>query len=206
MIGFVRRVAPLTIFCAVALAISAFSYNDVKQFGGEIPWPLSVQEVVTVKNSKGLWQLEDKNNTRLFNVEMKDDDRSGWDWIRVSEIDPKTYDVISWGEGFFSPNQKLPPIPNSSFSQINLDILNGKKDSHGRYLSMFPNGDTTKHPYMLRMVEVKTTLGNVLGLSVIEYVEKNYEHMLGTRIMKKPLSCFESEKKQNEELTCYLDL
>ena len=170
--------------------------------GGEIPWPLSVQHMITVKNSRGLWKLEDNLGERMFNVEMSTDGRSGFDWIRVSELDPKSYVVKSWGEGFFSSGSKKGS--DSSYSNITLGPSLGQKDPHGRYLTMFPNGDVTKKPFIIRMVEVDTSLGVVLGLSVITGFPQELEHMLGSRVMEDPLSCAKSNK--TEKLTCYLDL
>ena len=207
MFGFLRRVAPILIVFVFAISASAFSdKSKVTHFGGEIPWPLSIQHVVTVQNSKGLWKLESKNKKRMFNVEMESDIRSGFDWIRVSELDPKTYEVISWGEGFFTPPKKS--TPESSFSNILTDVgpVNSTgKDKYGRYLSMFRNGDFNEHPYMLRMVEVETTLGHVLGLTVIEYSNgMKYQHFLGTRVLEVPLGCVENDRSDN--LKCFMDL
>lgn len=72
--------------------------------------------VVSVKNTRGVWKLlENKEKTRIFNFEMREDTRSGFDWIRVSEMDPKTlFKVIAWGEGFYSP-MKQPQNSDSSF-------------------------------------------------------------------------------------------
>lgn len=197
MFGILRKATPILVAVAILLTTSAFSYV---QFGGEIPWPLSTQHIVTVENSRGLWELGNGQTSRLFNVEMRRDSRSGFDWIRVSEMDPETYKVISWGEGFFSPS----PInqTDSGFSNISLEH-HSKKDSMGRYITMYGNGDLSGHPYLLRMVEVETTLGNVLGLSIIEYVDKKFEHLLGTRVMVDPLNCVESDKAG---LKCYLSL
>ncbi len=198
MFGILRKVALLFAAIAVALSLSAFSYV---QMGGEIPWPLSIQHAVTVQNSKGLWRLGDGQQSRLFNVEMRADSRSGFDWIRVSELHPESYEVISWGEGYFSPTAIN--HTESSYSNVNLETGIGKKDSRGRYITMYTNGDLTDHPYMIRLVEVETTLGNVLGLSILEYVEKSFDHLLGTRVMVEPLSCVEGDK---DGLTCYLGL
>ncbi len=196
MFGILRKSALLILAVVTTLSISAFSYVN---FGGEIPWPLSVQHAVTVKNSKGLWRLGDGQQSRMFNVEMRKDSRSGFDWIRVSEMNPETYEVISWGEGYFSP-ENISSV-DSSYSNVNLDS-GGKTDQHGRYLTLYPNGDLNSHPFLIRMVEVETTLGNVLGLSIIEYVEKKYVHLLGTRVLKEPLGCFQAE---NEGLNCYMN-
>lgn len=171
------------------------------QFGGEIPWPLSNQHVVTVKNSKGLWSMGQKGKKKIFNVEMITNQRSGTDWIRVSELDPKTYEVISWGEGFFTETEYSSIESRSSF----WDVTVGKDevDRHGRYLNMFPNGSLEEHPYLLRVVEVETAVGNVLGLSVLHYVEKQYDHFLGQRIMKEPLSC-QMQEDEAEEMSCFI--
>ena len=198
MFGFMKKVAPILFVLAVALTNSAFSNIN---FGGEIPWPLSIQHAVTVQNSKGLWRLKSGQDTRVFNVEMRKDSRSGFDWIRVSEFNPETYEVISWGEGFFSPNKPVTQ-PESSFSNVGIETSAGKVDSLGRYIHMFANGDLNSHPYLLRMVEVETQLGNVLGISVIDYTGKKYKHMLGTRVFKEPFGCFET-KDDKEELKCY---
>lgn len=205
MIPIFRRVAPLFVFLTIALTNSAFSnILDGTQFGGEIPWPLSVQHVVTVENSKGLWKLSNKKQTRLFNVEMAKDSRSGFDWIRVAEMDPKTYKVLSWGEGFFTPS-KLPGTPESSFSNILLGWGQkiGGKDKLGRYISMFPNGDLDEKPYLLRMVEVESSLGTGLGLSFMDLTSKKFDHMLGSRVQDEPFSCINNDK--TDQLECFFD-
>ena len=73
----------------------------------------------------------------------------------------------------------------------------------GRYLYMYPNGDLSAKPYLLRMVEVETSIGRVLGLSVINYVEKSSKHYLGTRLLKEPLDCH-ATLGEFDSLECYL--
>ena len=191
------------LFIMVLIFTVIASASGYISLGGEIPWPLSNQSVVTVANSQGLWKLENKDISRLFNVEMTRDKEGESDWIRVSELNPKTYQVISWGEGLF----KLGPKPlksQSSFWNLAVEGVGDEKDRYGRYLTMFPNGDISQPPYLLRMVEVKTALGRVLGLSVIDTNKKSLEHFLGTRILSLPLDCIQVANKV--ELNCYLDL
>lgn len=184
----------------LAFCLNASAYSIV-QYGGEIPWPLSVQHVVTVSNSQGLWKLQNKSMSKVFNVEMRTEE-NGLDWIRVSELHPKTYEVISWGEGYF--NLKVDTASGqSSFSNILVDTNESLNDRYGRYISMYPNGDLYAHPYMIRIVEVESTLGNVLGLSIINYVEMSYEHLLGARIMKDPLACHQNRENE-DNLTCFM--
>ncbi len=202
MLTLLRKLLPLVVVATLALVTMGMK-DSIIQMGGEIPWPLSIQHAVTVKNSKGLWQLEGKSSSRLFNVEISSDAQSGFDWIRVAELNPKDYSVINWGEGYFSQSS-VAGSPDSSYSTITLGPSLGKKDPHGRYLTMYSNGKASKHPYLIRMVEVETTLGNVLGLSLIEYSQNEFEHMLGTRVQKEPMSCLESDK--DEKLDCYFEL
>lgn len=197
MFGILRKSAALFLTAAIVFTTAAFSFVN---FGGEIPWPLSAQHIVTVQNSRGLWRLGDGKEHRIFNVEMRTDTSSGYDWIRVSEFDPKTYEVISWGEGYFSPNPG--GQTQSSYTDVSLDT-ESKKDRTGRYITMYANGDLNSHPYIIRMVEVETNIGNVLGLSFIDPGYKNFEHLLGTRVMVDPFGCYETEKNG---LACYLSL
>ncbi len=192
------RLKLLFVVLLVCLHISsAFAYIN---FGGEIPWPLSSQHVVTMTNSRGLWKLDNKTSSMVFNVEIVSRD-NGYDWIRVSELDPKSYRVISWGEGFFRTSDNE-ASDQSSFSDIYLD-KETPQDRHGRYIYMFPNGDLSQPPYLIRLVEVETPLGYVLGLSIINLVEKDYEHYLGVRLHTQPLNCVEHEKNE-ENLNCFL--
>lgn len=170
-------------------------------FGGEIPWPLSNQHVVTVSNSRGLWQLENKSMSKLFNVEMKAH-VSGYNWIRISELDPKTYEVISWGEGFFDLDIDTSDS-QSSFSNILVESDEQVNDRFGRYITMYPNGDLHAHPYLIRIVEVETSIGNVLGMSVLDYRNYNFTHLLGKRVLLDPLSCREDIKRA-DNLKCFL--
>jgi hypothetical protein len=174
--------------------------------GGEIPWPLSNQRVITMNNSKGLWRLENSLDTKLFNVEIMGGE--GSDWVRVAELHPRSLEVLSWGEGYFS-NCKADTIDSdcknlktlNSFSNIFLGPVEKNDDHLGRYLDMFPNGDLDSNSYLLRLVEVKTSVGNVLGLSIINFEEKKYEHFLGTRLLANPMRCKKIEGVVND-LTC----
>lgn len=184
------------ILCFVLISNFAQAFYN---FGGEVPWPLANQHVVTVQNSRGLWKLGNKTSQMLFNVEIVSRE-NGYDWIRVSELHPTSYRVLSWGEGFFRAQSDSDE--GSSFSDIHLE--KGKiQDRYGRYIYMFPNGDLAQHPYVIRLVEVETTLGTVLGLSIISLVDKEYEHYLGTRIHAQPMKCEEAEEK-TENLSCFL--
>ncbi len=188
----------LFIVLAAVLTFSAgFKYYS---FGGEIPWPLSSQHVVTMTNSRGLWKLDNKDSSMIFNVEIVSRD-SGYDWIRVSELDPESYTVLSWGEGFFRTTTDEAE-DQSSFSDIYLD-KEAPQDRYGRYIYMFPNGDLNQSPYLIRLVEVETQLGYVLGLSIINLIDKDFEHYLGVRLHTEPLNCVEHEKKI-ENLSCFL--
>jgi hypothetical protein len=185
-----------SLFC-----LSAFSYVP-PHFGGEIPWPLSRQRIVTVENSQGLWRLKDQSNrARLFNVEMVHQSDEHRDWIRVSELNPETYEVLTWGEGFFADFSK--GEKDSSFFDVTLDSAFPKNDPHGRYLSMFKNGDINNTPFVVRLVEVKTTIGHVLGLSIFSKASIEGDHMLGTRVSKRPMLCGDGNK--DDVLTCFFD-
>jgi hypothetical protein len=198
MFSICKKLVSVGLIAAVTLIVAAFT---IVEFGGEIPWPLSVQHPVTVEHSKGLWKLGDGQSSRLFNVEMRTDSQSGFVWIRVAEMDPESMQVYAWGDGYFSPSHTSDI--DSSYSNIHFDKPGQNQDKMGRYVTMFPNGDTQARPYVLRMVEVETTLGNVLGLSILDYKKMDYDHFLGTRVMDEPMSCDESRKKG---LTCYLSL
>ena len=186
----------------VVLFLVGFTYPGQNvQFGGEIPWPLSNQRAVSASTSQGLWDLKAHDTRKLYNVEIVTDEESGYDWIRVAEIDAENYQVISWGEGIFRTNAYSYRKIQSSFFDVTTQP--GKqKDVHGRYITMFPNGDINEPPYLLRLVEVQTSVGHVLGLSVIHYIEYRYEHMLGKRILEKPLRCNE---RGREQLACFID-
>lgn len=202
MFGWMKKVAPLILFIgAILLTNSAFSGGV--QYGGEIPWPLSNQHLMTTKNSQGLWEVTNsKQEKKLFNVEMTQEAGSNFEYIRVSELD-KSFKVIAWGEGFFT-KAPLPGKPESSFSNIIIGGELGGNDSHGRYITMYGNGKVKKTPYLLRMVEVDTQLGKVLGISVIQYASKKFDHMLGSRVMESPMSCVEDDK--DNSLDCIFEL
>ncbi len=194
------------VFVCLLLVLSGFTFpGKVIQFGGEIPWPLSNQRPVSESSSKGLWDLESYGTRKMFNVEIVSE-KSGYDWIRVAEIDPHTYEVLSWGEGIFRQveNVIVKGKKQSSFFDLNTKPGSEKEDTYGRYITMFPNGDFTKQPYVIRLVEVKTSLGHVLGLSIIHYIEQTYEHLLGRRVLGTPLECDNTDLKE-ERLSCFLD-
>ena len=170
-------------------------------FGGEVPWPLSNQKVVSVDNTRGLWKLRAGSYEKVFNVEMISH-TNGIDWIRVSELDPKSFKVISWGEGFF--RRVSTASSQSSYSSISLGDFVGPADRLGRYIYMFPNGDIKEHPYLVRLVEVETSVGNVLGISLIRFMDQDFEHLLGRRLLKKPLSCH-NEAREPDDLACYFE-
>lgn len=193
----------------LVLLTLAESYGNFN-FGGEIPWPLANQREVTESNSVGMWKLYYKNEVKTFNVEMIEN-QNGFDWIRVSELHPETYEVISWGEGFFLRCDKNPVGAyckmkqgggTSSYSNIFLSNLGSGKDRYGRYIEMYPNGSFEKSSYLLRLVEVQTSIGNVLGLSIINHTEKNLFHYLGVRHLDAPLNCTES-LDNFETLSCF---
>ena len=194
----IRKILPFLFLVSLA----GFTYNGIPlKAGGEVPWPLSNQEVISVDRSKGLWKLSNQEDEKIFNVEMVADPRSGFDWVRVSELDPKSWEVVSWGEGFFSQN---PNTLNGQSSYFDVTLNAPINDKLGRYLTMFPNGDLNQDSYLLRLVEVKTSVGNVLGLSVISYSTMDSEHFLGTRMLKAPLACNE-DPKAGQSLVCHID-
>lgn len=198
------------VFLSVVLCCATQAWaKPIYQFGGEIPWPLSNQRMVTVDHSAGLWRLENREAEKFFNLEMNQGE-DGFDWIRISHLDTKTLKVISWGEGTFlrcEADSELETCRSkktggSSFSNILLDSQNkDQNDQFGRYIHMYPNGDFTRRPYLVRLVEVKTSLGNVLGVSVVNYVEKDFEHLLGVRVLGEPLAC-NLAGHWNKSLTC----
>lgn len=162
--------------------IGSFSHANLPgvsyQTGGEVPWPLSKQQIITVQNSQGVWQLESGQRFRLFNVEILSQ-QTGEDWIRVAELDDMNQ-VVAWGDGFFANGKK---------SLGGIWTSTGVKDGLGRYLYMYPNGDLEKRPFQVRLVEVKTPAGHVLGVSVIDTILNKAEHMLGQRLASQPLKC-----------------
>lgn len=176
------------------LLFTQIAFAKPLQAGGEIPWPLSNQHVVTVNHGTGLWSLDSYDSSMYFNVEIQTNEK-GYDWIRVAELNKETFEVISWGEGFFSNELKEVASGYTNFS------VNPQKDAYGRYLHMFPKGDLKKNPYVLRLVEVETPIGFLLGLSIIHVVEGDYEHFLGQRVLKNPLKCKEG-KVDTDNLTC----
>lgn len=197
----------LLLSLVVSVSFVAHGFSPLN-FGGEIPWPLSNQRMITVDKSSGLWELENIFTRKLYNVEMIESE-DGFDWIRIANIDPETYEVISWGEGTFI-NCTLQADGDgcrqqngaSSFSNILLDSqVKDQNDQFGRYIHMYPNGDLTLSPYLVRLVEVKTGLGNVLGVSVVDYVGKSFEHLLGSRLLSTPLSCVVANEK-SKNLDC----
>jgi hypothetical protein len=192
----------LGLFFPSSLAWSQAPQDAPFTFGGEVPWPLSSQKVVTVENARGLWRLEMKGYTKLFNVEMISHS-NGLDWIRVSELDSESYKVISWGEGFF--RQGGSASQQSSYSNIQLGDFLGPADRIGRYIYMFPNGDIKEQPYLIRLVEVETSIGHVLGLSVIRFIDMEFEHMLGRRVLATPLPCYRYKDIYHDDLECHLN-
>lgn len=164
-------------------------------FGGEIPWPLAHQYEITPENSRGLWQLEQKSGLKYYNVEILDQVQ-GTTFIRVSELDPETFKVIFWGEGFFKSKAKKDKHQNATIDYwsgyLDVDKINGSMDV-GHYLYMYPNGDITERAHMIRLVEVRAHQGVSLGLSIYPFIgagpaiEK--EHVLGARMQEKPLDC-----------------
>jgi hypothetical protein len=186
----------------LVVLLTGFTYPGGNvQFGGEIPWPLSNQRAVSESTSQGLWDLQSHDTRKLFNVEIVTDHESGYDWIRVAEIDPENYTVMSWGEGIFRSGAFTRTQWQSSFFDVTTQP-GAKSDKYGRYITMFPNGDINEPPYLLRLVEVKTAVGHVLGLSVIHYIDYRYDHMLGQKILDQPLRC---DERAGEQLSCFID-
>lgn len=169
--------------------------------GGEVPWPLSNQRPVTAENAAGLWRLDVDEYSMLFNVEMISYGQ-GVDWIRVSELDKNTLEVITWGEGFFKSTEI--GSTESSYSSILLGDSMGASDRIGRYIYMFPNGDIQQRPYLVRLVEVETSVGSVLGMSVIKFSDSTLKHMLARRVLAKPLPCHQHPSLK-ESLRCYFE-
>lgn len=193
----IKKLSPWIFFFTLT---GFYTPSGVVQSGGEIPWPLSNQEVVSATHSQGLWKLGNQDGDKIFNVEIVTDPRSRFDWIRVAEMDVNTWEVVSWGEGFFSHAPKIYQGP-SSFFDVSVRP-GGANDKMGRYLTMFPNGDLKNDSYLVRLVEVKTSLGNVLGLSILDFRSMQFDHYLGTRMMTQPLTCDEKPVR-NENLTCH---
>lgn len=186
-----------TLLFSVVLLVSSLTFaSPLPQAGGEIPWPLSNQHVVTVNHGQGLWNLNSNTDSIYFNVEVVAKD-NGYDWIRVAELDKVTFEVLSWGEGFFSKNKKK---TCSTYSNIG---VSQSMDAPGRYIYMFPSGDLKNHPYLIRIVEVETPVGFMLGVSIINMIEKEYEHFLGSLVLKHPLACQE-ENSSKGELVCHI--
>ncbi|MCJ8278126.1 MAG: hypothetical protein MJK18_14895 [Bdellovibrionales bacterium] len=175
-------------------------------FGGEIPWPIDSQFTVTAENSRGLWMLKHNGVQRLYNVEILDE-VEGMTFIRVTEMDYETFQVISWGEGFFRTTTKK-KIIGTGFWTDYLDVTTPAVKDVGRYLHMYPNGDILEKPYMLRLVEVRTQIGVALGLSMYPLAGgtvSQYEHSLGSRLQKQPLHCEIDEDTRdgdNADLKC----
>ena len=140
--------------------------------GGEIPWPLSRQHEMTVQNSQGLWLAWTPSGRRYYNVEIVDG-IFGATWMRVSEIDAESQEVISMGENFF--------FGGSSKCKESKD--------RGRYLTMFSNGDEKK-PHKLRLVELDFEWGSYLGISIYpDVIDDEGDHRVGHRTRRKPVSC-----------------
>lgn len=172
--------------------------------GGEIPWPLAHQYEITAENSGGLWLLEQKSGTRYYNVEILDQ-FEGMTFLRVSELDPNTFEVISWGEGFFK--HEKPTTISVDYWSLYLDTNKKIKTDVGRYLYMYPSGDIGERPYMIRLVEVRTTINISLGLSIYPFGStENNEHILGSRLQTKPLHCEPDviPQEHSESLVCDL--
>lgn len=188
----------------VALQVGAGSYV---MLGGEIPWPLADQRVVTVDNSKGLWKLRSDKSVKYFNVEMLTR-TSGRQWIRVSHLDPMTFEVLSWGVGVFESCSESNTVGcsearlRSSFSDIFLGSVEAQPEDLGRYITMLPNANLKDFTYLVRLVEIETSMGRFLGLSTLK--SKRDEHFLGTRVLEEPLRCVEDSNQVNH-LSCFLD-
>ena len=150
------------------IVLTLFAFQSYA--GNEIPWPYSAQQPMTEENSKGLWWVPTYEGSVLYNVEVFDNE-NGESWMRVTEMDPWTYEVLSSGEGTY----------------CNKDEEDGGRS--GRYVYMFPHA---KHPelssYPLHLAEVATEWGVALGTSIYKD-NQNPEHALGYKEREEPLNC-----------------
>ena len=144
--------------------------------GGEIPWPFSQQFQVSEENSEGLWLVPTADGYRYFNVEIHSQE-DGFFWIRITEIDPETHEILYYGEGFFCNHGEQ----HQSADQ-NPDVI--------KYLFLFPNAGSEYRPRLVRVAEVQLDWGMYLGLSLLYPSDtEESEHHIGTRTLKKPLQC-----------------
>ena len=191
----------------VALVLFFVSFSAMAEpiiTGGEVPWPLAHQYRITAENSRGLWKLEQQQGMKYYNVEILDQ-VEGTTFVRVSELDPKTLKVVSWGEGFFKASQQKTTISTDYWADYFIGGAHGIADV-GRYLYMYPNGDITEAPYMLRLVEVRTSLNISLGISIYPLASAlNKEHVLGSRLQEDPLNCRFNDPGTTlqDRLTCH---
>ena len=174
---------------------------DYSSKAGEIPWPLAKQDIVTQKNTAGVWIIGDGLSQRIFNIEMRELGDGDYIWMRVAELMPDTLNMIAWGEIITSAKDSK--VSGKAYGLPDwLEIV--EDDGLGTYVIIAPNSvKTMGNPTLLRMVEVQTALGTVLGLSIMQLRGGEQKHFLGTRYSKKPLSCFRSES-DTSRLSCYL--
>lgn len=159
------------VVAVLMMASSAFAGgNQGVITGSEIPWPYSAQQPITEENSKGLWWANTENGPILYNVEIFDNNQ-GHSWMRVTEMDPWTYEIQTYGEGFFCKDEE----PNEG------------KD--GRFVFMFTHAKQEREPYPLHIAEVDMGWGVLLGLSIYQEID-NPDHILGYRQRKEPLDCY----------------
>lgn len=191
---------------AVILMVFFFSFQTLAKpitMGGEIPWPLAHQYRITAENSRGLWKLTSQQGAKYYNVEILDQ-VNDITFVRVSEIDMKTFKVISWGEGFFKDSQQS----QNSLWSLYFDISVPNTVDVGRYFYMYPNGDITENPYMVRLVEVRNQFMTSLGISIYRNsATGGKQHVLGDRMQADPLDCRLDDVQDPEvidSLTCEL--
>lgn len=167
----------------VVLLSSVNMYGDLVIFGDEIPWPFSEQFEISKEHSEGLWMIKHLDGSESYlNLEMVETQDHHVSWMRVSELDVDTLEVISWGEGYFCNSSTTQAIVFENSIPI--------QDEIGKYVYMFQNGNFNIAPYLLRLVEVNSGTGPVLGVSTY-FASKEVEptHVLGLRVLKKPFEC-----------------
>ncbi|MCB0379498.1 MAG: hypothetical protein KDD33_13480 [Bdellovibrionales bacterium] len=197
-------VGSVSLFAASALAFNppywgspwAPGSSGLVNYGGEIPWPFLDQTRINKASSEGLWKITtlDKKE-HLLNVEMLENEDKELTWLRVSELDLETYEVISWGEGFYQKG-------GNSVSTEDGIPLPLAKDKVGQYIYLFSSSDYLQDPILLRLVQVKLKIGDALGVSIYPVRRgETAEHMLGVRMLETPLSC-----TPNQDLNATADL
>lgn len=165
-----KKISILIATLLITLPFAFANNGEGVQTGTEVPWPYTAQQPVTEKNSKGLWWANTSEGAVLYNVEIFDTSK-GHSWMRVTELDPWTYEIRTYGEGFYCQKEES----------------NEGKD--GRYVYMSTHADKDMAPYPLRVVEVDMGWGVLLGLSIYHSID-NPDHILAYRQDEEPLDCY----------------